>query len=61
MPVHMYGASADMDTFASLCERYGLDLIEDSCQAMGATYKGGSSVRWDAGARTVSTPTSSSR
>jgi 8-amino-3,8-dideoxy-alpha-D-manno-octulosonate transaminase len=27
MPVHMYGASADMDAFASLCERYGLDLI----------------------------------
>ena len=51
MPVHMYGASADMDAFASLCERYGLDLIEDSCQAMGATYKGrfvGSMGRWGA-------------
>ena len=40
MPVHMFGGAADMDRFAELCEEYGLYLFEDSCQAMGATYKG---------------------
>ncbi|MGC9373225.1 MAG: DegT/DnrJ/EryC1/StrS family aminotransferase [Thermovirgaceae bacterium] len=40
MPVHMFGAAADMDTFREICDEYGLHLFEDSCQAMGATYKG---------------------
>ncbi len=40
MPVQMFGASADMEAFEELCENYGLYLFEDSCQAMGATYKG---------------------
>jgi 8-amino-3,8-dideoxy-alpha-D-manno-octulosonate transaminase len=40
MPVHMFGASADIDTFREICDEYGLLLFEDSCQAMGATYKG---------------------
>ncbi|MCX7829006.1 MAG: DegT/DnrJ/EryC1/StrS family aminotransferase [Thermanaerothrix sp.] len=40
MPVHMFGASADMDAFKVVCEEYGLMLFEDACQAMGASYKG---------------------
>lgn len=40
MPVHMFGAAADMDAIAKVCHDYGLPLLEDSCQAMGATYKG---------------------
>ncbi|MDD4024074.1 MAG: DegT/DnrJ/EryC1/StrS family aminotransferase [Synergistales bacterium] len=40
MPVHMFGAAADLDAFSEICEEYGLWLIEDSCQAMGATYHG---------------------
>jgi 8-amino-3,8-dideoxy-alpha-D-manno-octulosonate transaminase len=40
MPVHMFGAAADMDAFREICDEYGLHLFEDSCQAMGATYKG---------------------
>lgn len=40
MPVHMFGASADMDAFKRVCDDYGLMLFEDACQAMGATYKG---------------------
>ncbi|HPJ25964.1 MAG TPA: DegT/DnrJ/EryC1/StrS family aminotransferase [Synergistaceae bacterium] len=40
MPVQMFGASADMDAFKLLCEEYGVYLFEDSCQAMGASYKG---------------------
>ena len=40
MPVHMFGGAADMDAFRTLCADEGLHLFEDSCQAMGATYKG---------------------
>lgn len=40
MPVHMFGSAADMDAIAKICRDYGLPLLEDSCQAMGATYKG---------------------
>lgn len=40
MPVHMFGAAADMDAFREICDEYGLHLFEDSCQAMGATFKG---------------------
>ncbi|MCF4151079.1 DegT/DnrJ/EryC1/StrS family aminotransferase [Dethiosulfovibrio sp. F2B] len=40
MPVHMFGSAADMDPIAKICSAHGLKLLEDSCQAMGATYKG---------------------
>lgn len=40
MPVHMFGAAADMDAYQEICDDYGLYLFEDSCQAMGATFKG---------------------
>ncbi|MBL3593267.1 MAG: DegT/DnrJ/EryC1/StrS family aminotransferase [Synergistaceae bacterium] len=40
MPVHMFGSAADMDAFGRLCADYGLALFEDSCQAMGATFRG---------------------
>ncbi len=38
--VHLYGQSADIDSILSLCERYGVLLIEDAAEALGATYKG---------------------
>ncbi|MDR2175715.1 MAG: DegT/DnrJ/EryC1/StrS family aminotransferase [Synergistaceae bacterium] len=40
MPVHMCGAAADMDALQALCREYGLFLVEDACQAFGASYKG---------------------
>jgi 8-amino-3,8-dideoxy-alpha-D-manno-octulosonate transaminase len=40
MPVHMCGASADMDALRKLCKERGLFLVEDACQAFGAKYKG---------------------
>lgn len=40
MLVHLYGQSADIDPIMALCERYGVTLIEDAAEALGATYKG---------------------
>ena len=38
--VHLYGQSADLDAICDLCERYGVPLIEDAAEALGATYRG---------------------
>ena len=40
MPVHMCGSMADLDALKDICERHGIYLLEDACQAFGATYKG---------------------
>jgi dTDP-4-amino-4,6-dideoxygalactose transaminase len=40
VPVHMYGLICDMDAILDVAERHGLTVIEDACQAHGATYHG---------------------
>jgi len=37
---HIYGQSADMDPIIESCGRYDVPVIEDACEALGATYKG---------------------
>ena len=40
IPVHLYGHAAPMDEILELCERHGVSVFEDACQAHGALYKG---------------------
>jgi dTDP-4-amino-4,6-dideoxygalactose transaminase len=40
LPVHLYGQAADVDALREIARRHNLHLVEDACQAHGATYKG---------------------
>jgi len=40
IPVHLYGHPANMDPIKELAKKHNLTLIEDSCQAHAAEYKG---------------------
>jgi dTDP-4-amino-4,6-dideoxygalactose transaminase len=39
-PVHLFGLVADMDMIQAIADRYGLVVVEDACQAHGATFRG---------------------
>jgi len=40
LPVHMCGSVARIDEIKTFCNRKGLILIEDACQALGAEFRG---------------------
>lgn len=40
MPVHMLGNPCDMDRIMAIAKKHNLFVIEDCCQAFGASYKG---------------------
>jgi dTDP-4-amino-4,6-dideoxygalactose transaminase len=38
--VDIFGYPCELDPIMELCERHGLALVEDACEALGARYKG---------------------
>jgi dTDP-4-amino-4,6-dideoxygalactose transaminase len=40
MPVHMLGNPCDMDAVMRIAKQHGVLVLEDACQANGASYKG---------------------
>jgi perosamine synthetase len=49
MPVSLYGQPADMPAIAEIANRHGLAVVEDACQAHGASIDGRRSGTWGAG------------
>lgn len=40
VPVHLFGQPCELDAIAHLCRTRGLVMIEDACQAHGASFRG---------------------
>jgi len=38
--VHLYGQPANMNEISAIAKKHGITIIEDACQAHGATYEG---------------------
>jgi dTDP-4-amino-4,6-dideoxygalactose transaminase len=38
--VHLYGQSANLDPILAVCARYGIPVVEDAAEALGASFKG---------------------
>jgi dTDP-4-amino-4,6-dideoxygalactose transaminase len=38
--VHIYGQPANMDAICSICDRYGVPVVEDAAEALGTRYRG---------------------
>ena len=46
VPVHLFGLVADMDMITAIADRHGLAIVEDACQAHGATFRGRKAGSW---------------
>lgn len=46
MPVHLNGLMADMPAIMKIAEKYGLFVVEDACQSLGASIDGKKAGSW---------------
>jgi len=49
LPVHLYGQACDMAAIMAIAARHNLAVIEDACQAHGATFEGQAVGSFDSG------------
>ncbi len=40
VPMHTFGHPADLDGLVAVCQRWGLQLVEDAAESLGSFYKG---------------------
>ncbi len=40
MPVHMLGVSAEIEKILQIAQKYGIPVIDDNCESLGAEWKG---------------------
>ena len=40
IPVHIFGQPCDMESIMAVAKKHGLEVVEDACQAHGATFMG---------------------
>ncbi len=45
IPVHLFGLCCEMDEIQAICSRYGLTVIEDAAQAIGAAYPSSTGIK----------------
>lgn len=48
MPVHIFGRPMPMDEVMQVARAHGVAVVEDACEALGATYKGRKVGTWGA-------------
>ncbi len=46
IPVHLYGRVADLEAFSDIARRRKVPIIQDACQAHGATFRGRPLTAW---------------
>ena len=44
--MHAFGHPADLDALVAVCQKYGIELIEDAAESIGSFYKGRHTGNW---------------